>query len=254
MSKKFIVLDVEGMSNCRPYNIGYMIVDKDGNIYKQVSLALLENIWENLQNCKMALEMTHTNIQEILSDSEEKKYKKVSNKTAMLILLNDIAEHKVNEIWAYNVTFDKASLSRLFQDNFSILDNLVCFYDIIPAIVHTKLLNEKYVKWCNKNGFITEKGNVQVKAEIVYKYLTKKMDFEEEHTGLADVQIEYEILLAAINSGKKIDRRKTAPAWKVFKKFCEENEIEIINPLSKIGIVETREEKEKYCKNVEIMK
>ena len=37
------------------------------------------------------------------------------------------------------------------------------------------------------------------KAEVVYKYLTGNLDFREAHTGLADVQIEAEILLCAMN-------------------------------------------------------
>ena len=36
--KKFIVLDIEGMSNCRPYNVGYIVGDKKGNIYLDTSI------------------------------------------------------------------------------------------------------------------------------------------------------------------------------------------------------------------------
>ena len=45
-----IVLDVEGMSNAKPYNIGYIIGDRKGNIIQQRSYALPNNFWENLQN------------------------------------------------------------------------------------------------------------------------------------------------------------------------------------------------------------
>ena len=38
---------------------------------------------------------------------------------------------------------------------------------------------------------------------------------------LSDSEIEFEILLSAINSGKKIDRKEKRPSWKVFKQFCE---------------------------------
>ena len=41
--------------------------------------------------------------------------------------------------------------------------------------------------------------------------------------------IEKEILLTAINSGKKIDRSITTPAWKIFKNFCEVENIKIID-------------------------
>lgn len=232
-TKKIMVLDVEGMSNCRPYDVGYLVADKKGNIYKESSIAILPCIWENLKNCLVAQEMTHRNVEEILKDIEnasKRKYQYQSIEDAKKKIISDIAEFGVKEVWAYNCSFDKSALKKLFGDDFKILNNLVCFYDIIPAILYTKLLNKKYVNFCNKNGFITEKGNVQVKAEIVYKYLFGNLDFEEEHTGLADTKIEYQILLEAIRTKKKLETTPT-PAWKILRNFCEENSIQIVNPL-----------------------
>ena len=228
--KPFIVLDVEGMSTARPYNIGYIITDKYGNTYLERSFAILPCIWENLKNCLQAEEMTKKNVEEILSDIEDpfnRKYFYNSVEDAKKTILKDIIKFKVTEIWAYNCSFDKASLKRLFASDWDMLDGLVKFYDIIPAIVNTMLLNEDYVKWCKKNGYITEKGNVQTKAEIIYRYLTGEEEFIEDHTGLNDCKIEKYILLKAINSGKKIDRKLTTPAWKIFKQFCEAENIQI---------------------------
>lgn len=236
IGKPFVVLDVEGMSSCRPYNIGYIIADRYGNKFLEKSFAVLPCIWENLQNCMQAKDMTHNNIQEILQDIEnsDKKYSYTAIEEVKKMILKDITRYKVNEIWAYNCSFDKGSLSRLFGEDFEILNNICTFYDIIPAIVHTMLLNKDYVKFCNKNGFITAKGNVMTKAEVVYRYLTGDIEFSEEHTGLNDCRIEYEILLAAINSGKKIDRSLKTPAWRTFKKFCEVEGIETIVPLKPV--------------------
>lgn len=222
MGKPFIVLDVEGMSTCRPYNIGYLVCDKYGNIFLERSFAILPCVWENLQNCLQAKEMTHKNIQEILGDIENstsRKYIYNSIEDVKKLILSDCIKYNVKEIWAYNCAFDKGSLKRLFDKDWEMLDNLVTFYDIIPAIVHTVLLNKKYVKWCNENGFITKKGNVMTKAEIVYKYLTGNKNFIEEHTGLSDCKIEYSILLTAINSGKKIDRSEKSRHGKFSRNF-----------------------------------
>ena len=230
--KPFAVLDVEGMSTARPYNIGYIITDKYGNEYLQRSFAILPCIWENLKNCLQAEEMTKKNVEEILSDIEnplDRKYFYNSVEDAKKQILKDFINFKVNEVWAYNCTFDKSSLKRLFSSDFEMLDGLVKFYDIIPVIVHTTLLNKTYIKWCKKNGYITEKGNIMTKAEIVYRYLKKDKNFQEEHTGLSDCKIEKEILLTAINSGKKIDRSITTPAWKIFKNFCEVENIKTID-------------------------
>lgn len=226
MSKKIMVLDVEGMSTARPYNIGFLIADKHGNILQEKNFAILSCIWENLEHCFSAKEMTHDNIKEILVDidSENRKYNYLGIKEAKKEILSTILEFKVKEIWAYNCAFDKGALSRLFGDDFSTICELVTFYDIIPAILFTKLLTKKYVKFCQQNGFVTEKGNIQTKAEIVYKYLTNDISFVEEHTGLADCKIEYNILLAAIKTKKKINHT-TTPAWRLLKQFCEEKEV-----------------------------
>lgn len=232
MAKRFIVLDVEGMSTVRPYNIGWIVADKHGTIFEENSIAILPCVWENLQNCLQAKEMTHKNVQDILEDiaRTDKKYEYLDIESAKKKILNSIIFNNVNEVWAYNCAFDRGSLARLFGNDFQTVQHLVTFYDIIPAIVHTKLLNKDYVKFCNKNGFITTKGNVMTKAEVVYRYLTNNIDFTEEHTGLDDCKIEFSILLEAINSGKKIDRNEHRPAWKVFKLFCEIEGIETIVP------------------------
>ena len=74
--KRIMILDVEGLSTCRPYNIGWIIGDKHGNIYSEESMAILPCIWENLKNCLHAKEMTHKNVEEILSDIENETEKR----------------------------------------------------------------------------------------------------------------------------------------------------------------------------------
>lgn len=238
-AEKFIVLDVEGYSTARPYNIGYLIGDKYGHIYLRRSFALPSCIWENIVamvNSKQAEEMTKANVEEILQDIEKKKtkrkYNHVSCETFKKTFQTDIENFKIKKLFAYNVSFDKSSLRRLFGDEFINLPLEYC--DIISGIVQTRLQTKKYIDFCNSHGFITEKGNVMTKAEIVYKYLTGVIDFVEEHTGLADCEIEYQILLTALNSKKKIDW-KPCQAWRILKNFASEKEIDIKIPNSGEG-------------------
>ena len=88
MSKeKFIVFDVEGFAGCCPYNIGYIIADRYGKIYKRHSFALPENIEVNISASAKTDEKTITftarNIEEILLDfskpKRKRKYKAVAN-------------------------------------------------------------------------------------------------------------------------------------------------------------------------------
>ena len=234
--KNFIVLDVEGYSTCKPYNIGYIVGNKRGEILEKKSYALMPCVWDNLEykyrtanveGLKGAHEMAHNNIKEILCVDDKKYNKLFDNNKFFGDFLTDITKYEVKRIWAYNCTFDRGALERLFNEQQSqIVNNLVTFCDIIPAILHTKLLNEDYINWCKENNFLTAKGNVQTKAEVVYRYLTGNLEFVEEHTGLADCMIEYQILLEAMKTSNNV---KYAPcqAWKVIQKFCESEGIYI---------------------------
>ena len=181
--EKFIVLDVEGMSTCRPYNIGYVVADRNGKIYKKHSFAFPECVWENVKNAVesgIALDMTKTNIQEILRDFENKrlkrKYKQISISEFYNFFTKEMRRYHIKRLFAYNVTFDKNALKRLFgETDFKSLNIQYC--DIISGILNTRLLTKKYCNFCIENGFITEKKNIQTKAEIVYRYLTNSLDF-----------------------------------------------------------------------------
>ena len=229
--EKFIVLDVEGMSGLMPYNVGYIIADRYGKIYKERSFALPENIYINIvrsANLNQAVEMTAGNVTDILQDFKnpffKRKYRCVGNEELKKRLIRDIKKYNIKKVYAYNVAFDKASLRNLFGDDFEKL--VVEFIDIIPIILRTKLLTKKYCQFCIDNGYVTEKGNIMTKAEIVYRYLFNDLTFIEEHTGLADVKIEYQILLKAFQTHKKIDSTPCI-AWKILKEFCRENELTI---------------------------
>ena len=193
--EKFIVLDVEGMSGLIPYNVGYVIADRYGKIYKERSFALPENIYINVvrsASLNQAVEMTAANVTDILQDFKnpffKRKYRCVGNNEFKKRLLKDIQKHDIKKVYAYNVAFDKASLKNLFGDDFEKL--AVEFIDIIPIILRTKLLTKKYCRFCIENGYVTEKGNIMTKAEVVYRYLFNDLTILEEHNGLADVKIE----------------------------------------------------------------
>lgn len=226
-TKKFLVLDVEGMSGKRPYDIGFLVVDKKGNIYEEYSLACMPCIWENLSvtfvtSQERAKKMTHKNVEEILESPNKYRWETIEN---VLSILNDtIKRNNVTEIWAYNCSFDRSAIKRLME-GFEVLYPELCkvnWLDIWSAIVMTRCCTKKYVKFCRKNNFITEYGNIKTSAEVVYSYLIGESNFEEEHTGLADCKIEYQILMTAIKSKKKLNGTIAMP-WKMVKNFVEEN-------------------------------
>lgn len=248
--KKFMVLDVEGYSTCRPYDVGFRVVDKSGKVYEEYSVAFMPAIFENL--CEMcrhhnndgmrsANEMAHKNIQEILSDKDGKYKKCYSADNFFYCFMAILTKYSIKRIWAYNCTFDKGAIYRLFgEERFNIISNLVTWCDIIPAITYTYLLSADYVEFCKSNNFITEKGNIRTKAEVVYRYLTGDINFIEAHTGLEDTKIETFILLTAMGKTKN-PHYTPIQAWKVIKEFCECEGIEMPVPPEAIQIPEIEE-------------
>ena len=226
LKEKFFVLDVEGNSNCLPYNIGYIIADNVGKIYQERNVALPYAVWQNLMSCLksgICEEMHLKNSKEIMEDfeNEKRKYNCLSIEGFWKLFTHDIKHYKIKKLYAYNITFDNAALSRLFGQRYH--DLKLENRDIMAGCVRTKLLNPKYLLYCDQNGYLTEKGNYKYGAEIVYRYLMGEAyrDFVEEHTGLADVHIEYEILLWVLKSRKKVNW-KCGCGWKMFQKYVED--------------------------------
>lgn len=228
-TEKFIVLDVEGMQGKRPYNVGYIIADRYGKIYAKHSFAFPAAIWENIAESLrigQAIEMTKKNIQEILLDADKpvrkRKYKSMTSGEFTKLFTKEIRKHKIKRIFAYNVSFDKRAIFNLIgADAFDALGVEWC--DIISGIL-PRLLTEKYIRYCLTNGFLSKTGIASYKAEVVYRYLTGLLDFEEEHTGLADVLIEYFILLSAFKSHKKLNFNPVC-AWAALKRFMQEHDL-----------------------------
>lgn len=229
--EKIIVLDVEGYATVRPYNVGYIIADLHGNIYRRRSFAIMSCLIENIEamnHIRQAETMTIKNTKEILEDFEKpkhkRKYQAVSIETFTKIFTDDIKSFKIKRLFAYNVTFDKGRIKDLIgEKTFATLNLQYC--DIITGITQTKLKSKDYINFCIKNNYLTPKGYISTKAEIVIRYLKNDLTYEEEHTGLNDVLDEYFILMTAINTHKKIGDWQPIRAWKVLNDFSIEKGI-----------------------------
>lgn len=67
--------------------------------------------------------------------------------------------------------------------------------------------NADYDLFCWDNDFLTERGCKRFTAEIIYRFITGNLDFEEEHTGLEDVRIERKIFEYLVNADPEFDGR-----------------------------------------------
>ena len=240
---KIIVLDTEGYSNVNAYNLGYTVVDlTTKTILERVSVAVLPYLWDNLNeklrrsndnaaNAKLS-EMQLKNTADILTDSGKKYSKLLRSENGLfrhfLALFKKYPD--IKEIFAFNVSFDKAALKRsLTESHFNKLFGDMEFKDVQTAVFYTFCYNLEYIQWAIVNGYTTEQGNIKTTAEVFYRYLTGKADFIEEHTALADSEIETEMLLKALEKNANIPTKPCRCYTKLNELYEKDNEKTITN-------------------------
>lgn len=197
-------------TNMWTYDCGWAIVDKRGKVYKVRSFVnadiflgekdlmqsayyakKIPQYWEDIKSGKRVLTSFH-NIRQTL--------------------LADIAEFEVKEIYAHNMRFDYGTLNTtqrwltkskyryFFPKDLVIYDTLKMARDVIAKM-------PTYKRFCEEYGFITKNGQVSLKAETLYKFISKDLDFVESHTGLEDVMIEKEILAYCYKQHKAMRKK-----------------------------------------------
>jgi hypothetical protein len=207
-TKKYMVIDYEGASNKRPYNVGIVIGDKN-RIYYKTSLIIPEFLEENLTSTNMTAYAMAVEISEMEKNPNYKgEFQRVSKDNYIKLLFALIDRYQIGEIWAYNVIFDKNATLRLMADNMDCWKYLkdvlkIQWCDIQREIFHTKLNKKKYIDWCIANNYLTPCGNIQTKEEVVYRYLFGDNNYIEKHIGVYDALDEYQILLVALRQKQK---------------------------------------------------
>lgn len=117
---------------------------------------------------------------------------------------------------AYNSGFDftriRNECSR--QGIFCPIDRLIEF-DLMRAACETIGQQKTFKRWTTEKSLFTKKGNRSSSAETFYRYIKLNEKFNEEHTGLADIEIEMKILEKVLRQKKKMSMLTGGNAWKL---------------------------------------
>lgn len=133
--------------------------------------------------------------------------------TIRKIFKADCELYNVQAIIAYNARFDYIALNATTRYLSKSRCRYWCYgvewWDSMKMVNDTIAKQKKYKKFCQDNGYMTahKKPRPQVKAEVVYKYMTNNHDFVEKHTALEDVQIEVEIYRFCRSKKMKMRRK-----------------------------------------------
>ena len=223
-----LVIDTETANSVEqplPYDVGYAIVNTEtGEIYTEKSFVVAEIFFDD------ELMKGAYFVDKIPQYWEDIKAKKRIVKSICNIrreIKKDMQTYSVSKVGAYNMGFDNratkndvrfisGSMVRWFfpfGTEFFCIWNMAC----------TSILNTAdYVRFALDNGFVSEHNNIQTSAENAYRFLKNDVDFSESHTGLEDVKIEIEIMLAVLRSNMEYSDRIYSACWQTVQRKRKE--------------------------------
>jgi hypothetical protein len=218
-----VVFDTETTSLEKPfcYNVGYIIADLDGNVFCKKDF-VVEQVWHN----PMLFTTAYYSDKREIYVSRMKARKCVMEKFGYITqqMIRDFKAYEVELAFAYNSPFDKG----VFEFNCEWFKCNNPFDDLeikdIMNYVHTFIAFRKEYQDFLENAYIefgkrvdqateskekefwkkrqtrvfTEIGNYCTSAENLFCYITNDLNFVEEHTALADSEIEFEILRTCV--------------------------------------------------------
>lgn len=234
MSRKkemYLVIDTETCNTIEqplPYDIGYGIADRNGNIYLERSYVVAEMFLDrkDLMQSAYFAEKIPMYWEDIKNGTRE--IKSIFNIRKQI--LEDMKKYNVKKVGAYNMGFDKKALNNiirycsksLIRWFFPFGTEYFCIWNMACQVV---LNSTSYIKFALQNGLESEKGNLLTSAESCYKFLKNNVEFVESHTGLEDVRIEVEIMAKCFSTHKKMNKGIYSACWRLPQKKKKEMEL-----------------------------
>ena len=220
----YLVIDTETCNTVEqplPYDIGFAICDRMGNIAEERSYVVAETFLDMKDTMKSAYfaEKIPQYWEDIKNGSREiKSIYKIRKEVKDLM-----SKYNVKKVGAYNMGFDKRALNNVMRYTtksfcrwfFPFGTEFFCIWHLATQ---TLLQQKTFFKMAEKNDWFSEKGNLLTNAEVTYNYINKMSDFKENHTGLEDVRIEIEIMAHCFKQHKKMNTNINPSCWRLVQK------------------------------------
>ena len=230
MKKKeyFLIIDTETCNTVEqpiPYDIGYVITDRKGNIVVSHSFVVAEVFCD--MSDVMEAAFYAKKIPMYRKDIRNGKRELRSLWTIRKTMLDEIKQYNITKVCAYNMGFDKRALNNLIRYVtksyrrywFPYNMEYICIWNMCCNSI---LNRPSYIKFAIENDLISESNNIFTSAECAYRYYTKDIDFIESHTGLEDVLIELELMLYCFNQHKPLETEIKPSCWRIVQKKRKE--------------------------------
>jgi DNA polymerase III epsilon subunit-like protein len=195
------------LENPLVYDLGGAIVDKQGNIYETFSFVIYDVYCLEKELMKSAYYAEKLpNYEKEIAEGERKL---VNLSTAKKYIADLCEKYAVKGIVAHNASFDYRALTT--TQRYVTKSKYRYFYpygvpilDTLRMATDTIAKQPTYRRWCEENGYVRQNGTPRLTAEVLYRYISGDDNFEEEHTGLADVKIEAQIFAKCLAQHKKM--------------------------------------------------
>jgi len=217
----YMVLDVETANSIDDplvYDLGFAIVDKQGNIYEKHSFVISEIFYgmnDIMQSAYYAnkLPQYHDGI-------NTGDWQVASLFTVRRIVLNCLKEWNIKAVCAYNASFDRKALNSTLRyltksKNRWFFPYNTEFYDIWHMAAQTLCCQKTFFKIAKCENWMSKAGNIKTSAEIVWRYISSDLVFEESHTGLKDVEIETAIMSRCFRQHKSMKTYPNRLSWTI---------------------------------------
>lgn len=186
------------MNYVLPYDFGFAVIDTNGKMYEQYSFVNKDIFYSEKELMQSAYYAKK--IPNYIKDLQNGKRQLANTYTIRKTITDLIKKYNCKFVMAHNARFDlracnniqrwttKSKYRYFFPYGIEIWDSLKASRSVIAKM-------PTYIKFCQKNGYMTKHTIPQVRltAEVIYRFITGNNDFVESHTGFEDVQIELEI-------------------------------------------------------------
>lgn len=207
-----LVDDKLDLSQSLVYDIGWAVCDKRGNIYKTRSFVVREIFFgmKDVMSSTYYADKIPSYLEDIKNETREVRSFWYIRK----MLLMDIKEYNVQNIFAHNAYFDNNALNNTFR--YLTKSRFRWFFpwgielwDTLKMARQTIGKQPSYIRWCAENNYMTRHKipRPRLTAEILYRYISGDYNFTESHTGLEDVLIETKILAHCFRQHKHMEKK-----------------------------------------------
>lgn len=215
--EKILMIDTETTNSIDDpicYDVGYSVFNLAGEVFEEASIANKDIITDPtyMASAYYADKIPNYWREIYLGQRELMAWDAIKWR-----MWDVIRRHDIKMIAAHNARFDNRALN--LTQRYITTSRWRWFFpwgcEWWDTLKMSRLVfknDPNYKPWCFEHGFVTPKTKQpQMTAEVIYRYITKNLEFTEAHTGLEDVRIEREIFKYCVQQMPDLDGRLFPP-------------------------------------------